>query len=999
MIALLALPVLAQQRSSDQAQAIASSYLRANASRHLLGVNTQAPQLSLAMAALSPEKKVDYYVFNNGVNQGYVIVSGEEKAAPVLGYSDKGTFDINNIPDGLQYWLDCYASEMSYLRAHPQAGNITPRSELTTSVKPLLTTLWNQGTPYNDLCPTYSSGRAVTGCVATAAAQIMKYYEWPVQGSGSHTYECNVNKEGYQTLSADFNVTYDWANMLNDYSNGYNTTQGNAVATLMYHLGVASEMNYGKSSGTQTYDMIEALRTYFDYNKSMKLYKRGNTPIAQWDSILRYELDNAHPVLFSGFTPNGGGHAFVFDGYNADGYYHVNWGWGGTSNGYFLVTALNPRDQGIGSFEGGYNAGQEFVSGLYPDDGSPEPEPYVEFTCESLSAGVTQVNLGEEAPINTDWIQVNGYGYYPSVVVYMAFALTDLNDNIVDLNDNSQYAYNLKVGANYRMIGDNALGYTPSTSLANGNYRLHLLYCVPDAGMESYEFYNHSATAPGYIDAYVQDGVMYFSEPETNDGELSLSALNAPEQVGTESTFEVSATIANSGNEYYDNVYFALMQQGQVQTLFDGIKIDIATGSEVTIHSTLTAPSATGTYQLAVLDKNENVIGETRNVQVLNSSNYDISIATQLQTASYYMEGDNITATAVIANNGSGNFIGSIPFMILDNDVTKVLGKGNSATVSIPAHQSATINIKTSFGGMPGTVYKICLRDLNYPDSYYIWGSMIDFEIMAPKPSFSLDRLLEEGIPGEEYNVSDNLTIVDAHSPSLFVTNGRGAWIELKCGNNFDQLNAMDAFKAGSVYGTYNVTNGNPSLTLTQLPEAGVVQDVEVETINMSEPFAPAPAQVIEFTGYYFPEDGTPVMRAYDGTAGIMGQSVTLSMDWLSGVPSMTVGKRYTIHGVAQLKQAWNAAPGLKAEGDNFAFQNYIVYPTQAPAVITGVEMLGSDGVKLSVEGGTINVTGARSVAIYNAAGALVSNSATTHLPAGLYIVVADDKCHKVVVR
>ena len=209
----------------------------------------------------------------------------------------------------------------------------------------------------------------------------------------------------------------------------------------------------------------------------------------------------------------------------------------------------------------------------------------------------------------------------------------------------------------------------------------------------------------------------------------------------------------------------------------------------------------------------------------------------------------------------------------------------------------------------------------------------------------------------------------------------------------------MDAFKAGTVYGTYNVTNGNPSLTLTQLPEAGVLQDVEVETINMSEPFAPAPAQVIEFTGYYFPEDGTPVMRAYDGTAGIMGQSVTLSLDWLSSMPSLSVGKRYTIHGVAQLKHAWNAAPALKAEGDNLAFQNYIVYPTEDPAVVTAIDQLFGDGVKLNVAGGTISVGGVRNVAIYNTAGALVSTSATTHLPAGLYIVVADGECHKVVIR
>ncbi len=999
MIALLALPVLAVQRSSDEAKAVAVNYLQTNASRHLLGVNPQPPQLSLAMAALSPEKKVDYYVFNNSNNHGYVIVSGEDNAAPVLGYSDEGTFDANNIPDGLQYWLDCYASEMSYLRSHPQAGGIAPRSELTTSVNPLLTTMWNQSSPYNDLCPTYSNGHAVTGCVATATAQIMNYYQWPVQGTGSHSYTCNVNGEGEQTLSADFNTTYDWDNMLDDYSSGYTTAEGNAVATLMYHLGVASEMNYGRSSGTGTYDMMEALRTYFGYNKGMKLHKRANTPIAQWDSLLMNELDNSRPVLYSGFTPGGGGHAFVFDGYNADGYYHINWGWGGTSNGYFLVTALNPRDQGIGSFEGGYNAGQEFVSGFYPDDGSPEPEPYVQFTCEGLTAGVDQVNLGSEAPINLSWIQVNGYGYYPVVTVYLAFYLTDLNGNQADFNSESQYAYNLYFGANYNLTGDRALGYTPSTSLADGQYQLWLLYSVPEAGMSGYEVYNHGNTTQGYIPATVQNGVMYFGTPETNDGELSLVALDAPSKVGSYSDFDLSATIANSGDEYYDNIYFALKRNGSVVVESNGMKIDVATGNDVTINSSLTAPSNTGNYQLVVLDKNKQQIGDAVNVQVVNSSNYNLSTPTNVQVASYYMDANNVMASATVYNNGSGDFVGMLPFMILDENVTRVLGQGKSSVVTIPAHQSVTVNFKTSFSGSVGTVYLFCLRNPSYPDSYYVWGDKVPFEIAQQLPSITLEKLLEDGEPGETYNLGDNLTIVDAHAPSLFVTNGKGSWIEVKCGDNFDQLNAMNAFKAGTVYGTYNVINGNPSLTLTRLPEAGVVQHVAVEMINMSEPFAPAPAQVIEFNGYYFPENGVPVMRAYDGTDGPKGQSVELSLDWLSSMPSLVEGHRYTIHGVAQLKHAWDAVPNLKAEGDDMAFKNYIVYPTEAPAVVTAIDQVGGDGVRVGVAGGNINVVGAQRVAVYNAAGALVSTNANSILPAGIYIVVADGKRHKVVVR
>ena len=994
---LLPLSIMAEQRTIDEAQNVASNYLRTKAAHHLMGVSTQSPQLSLSMTGMSADKKVDYYVFNNGKDNGFIIVSGDDKAAPVLGYCDEGSFDVNDIPDGMRYWLECYAEQMQYLRSHPQSGGVAPRSELTSSVKPLLTTLWNQNEPYYNFCPSYSNGHAVTGCVATATAQIMNYYQWPVQGTGSHSYTCNVNGEGNQTLSANFNTTYDWDNMLDDYSNGYSTAQGNAVATLMYHIGVASEMNYGSSSGTGTYDMMEALRTYFGYNKGMKLHKRGNTPIAQWDSLLMNELDNSHPVIYSGFTPAGGGHAFVLDGYNADGYYHINWGWGGTSNGYFLITALNPRDQGIGSFEGGYNAGQEFISGFYPDDGSPEPDPYVEFTCEEFSAGVNQVNLGSEAPINLKWIQVNGYGYYPATTIYLALYLTDLNGNEVDFNSENQYAYNLYFGANYNLTGDYALGYTPSTSLADGQYQLWLLYQVPEAGMDSYEVYNHSNTTQGYIPATVQNGVMYFGTPETNDGELSLVALNAPSKVGASSSFDFNATISNSGDEYYDNIYFALKYNGNLVVESGGMKIDVATGNDVTVNTSLTAPSTTGNYQLVVLDKNKQQIGDAVGIEVVNSSNYDLNTPTNVQVASYYMDADNVIASATIYNNGSGDYVGTLPFMIIDVNVTRVLGQGKSSVVTIPAHQSVTVNFNTSFSGSVGTVYLFCLRNPSYPNNYYVWGEKVPFEIAQQQPSISLEKLLEEGEPGETYNLGDNLTIVDAHAPSLFVTNGKGSWIEVKCGDNFSQLNAMDAFKAGTVYGTYNVINGNPSLTLTQIPEAGVVQDVEVEMINMNEPFAPAPAQVIEFNGYYFPDNGIPVMRAFDGSNGPMGQSVTLSLEWLTNAPSMIKGHRYTIHGVAQLKHAWDAVPALKDE--SYAFQNYIVYPTQAPAVITAIGQVDCEGVKINVASGNLNVVGASSVTIYNAAGALVSTSDRTYLPAGVYVVVADGKRFKVIVK
>ena len=210
LIAVLASPgIMAEQRTASEAQNVANNYLRTKATHHLLGVSAQAPQLSLSMTGTSADNKVDYYVFNNGKDNGFIIVSGDDKAAPVLGYSDSGSFDANDIPDGMRYWLECYAEQMQYLRSHPESAYVAPRSRPNVMITPLLTCKWNQNSPYNDQCPTYGTAQnhAVTGCVATATAQVMYYHKWPQQGSSEFTYVCNVNGEGEQTLSADFGST------------------------------------------------------------------------------------------------------------------------------------------------------------------------------------------------------------------------------------------------------------------------------------------------------------------------------------------------------------------------------------------------------------------------------------------------------------------------------------------------------------------------------------------------------------------------------------------------------------------------------------------------------------------------------------------------------------------------------------------------------------------------------------------------------------------------
>lgn len=321
----------------------------------------------------SSEALVYFFVFNAG-NRGFVMVSGDDIVEPVLAYSGEAAFEPNNLPDATRKWLENYKEQIreaialeleateairnAWENLQQEGGATGP---LAGGVTPLISTKWNQGNYYNALCPydgTYSQ-RTVTGCVATAMAQIMKFWNYPTTGSGFHSY----NHSRYGTLSANFgSTTYDWASMPNNV-----TTTNSAVATLMYHCGVSVDMNYGVSatggSGAQTLDVVDALKTYFGYPASVQGIYRSNYTESQWKTALKNELNAGRPVQYAG-TGTGGGHSFVCDGYDNNDFFHFNWGWSGSSDGYFSVNALNPGNLGTGGGTGGFNSNQRAIIGI-----------------------------------------------------------------------------------------------------------------------------------------------------------------------------------------------------------------------------------------------------------------------------------------------------------------------------------------------------------------------------------------------------------------------------------------------------------------------------------------------------------------------------------------------------------------------------------------------------------------------------------------------------------
>lgn len=364
-------------------------------------------------AQLTQTAKVSgLYVFNVDNSGGFVVVSNDDRTEPVLGYSDSGTFDPNNIPDNMRAWLQGYADEIAWLNEHPDAAVSTSRrtgeSNIKTPILPLLETKWNQGEPYNDQCPEYAEGeKSVTGCVATAMAQVMYYNKWPIDPISQEIPAYSTDFSGYSVripLTSNLPITtFDWANMIDDYGNGYTDSQAEAVAELMHYCGASVRMDYGESSGAVTNKVADALTTYFNYESTTVSKNRNYYTYANWIELLYHELYEGRVVLYHGAS-TGGGHAFVCDGYQGEDYFHINWGWGGTSDSYFKLSAMNPYDQGIGgsSSKDGFSYLQGAIVGIQkPDEGGTvldlQQTPNLSFKSVSLSPST--ISLGESVDV------------------------------------------------------------------------------------------------------------------------------------------------------------------------------------------------------------------------------------------------------------------------------------------------------------------------------------------------------------------------------------------------------------------------------------------------------------------------------------------------------------------------------------------------------------------------------------------------------------------------
>lgn len=523
------------------------------------------PNLTLA------SKVSGLYVFNVGDDGGFVVVSNDDRTIPVLGFSESGKFELDKMPDNMRAWLQGYADEIAWLQkqSSPKAKANKPRNKVgshsTAAVAPLVTSRWNQDTPYNNLCPTYSDyyyggGKCATGCVATAMAQVMYYHRWPTSSTktipGYTTYSYGM------TLSSLPVTTFDWANMKDSYSGSYTPTQGNAVAKLMQYCGYSVKMDYGPSSGAYTDDVAIALREYFDYNAATtRFVSRSSFTYANWTDLIYHEVSHGRPVCYGGLS-DGGGHEFVCDGYkfeNNTDFFHINWGWGGMSDNYFVLAALDPDQQGIGGSTStdGFHYGQDAVVGIQKSTESG--------AVANIPANVVDLTLNS--------ITLNHNPVEPYSMVHITFNITN---NSVDPYDGDLWLVQRKNGDDNLIelesvvipagaTQDVIISYAPSQT---GTYTLMLCY-INAAG--EYVIYEGMYATLNVVESLTNDVVPVYGYWADNysRSQFIIGEADLEDMVGGEingMTFHASQESVSWGTAKFD-VYVKEVAENTISDL------------------------------------------------------------------------------------------------------------------------------------------------------------------------------------------------------------------------------------------------------------------------------------------------------------------------------------------------------------------------------------------------------------------------------------------------
>lgn len=617
-----------------------------------------------------------FYVLADNDHNVFTIVSADTRVPMVLAYSDTSGFDITNIPCNICWWLNEYAAQIgAFLDTNPAEEPAT-RAIVTDddrqAVLPLVKTEWNQMAPYYNLCPIENGQRSVTGCVATAMAQVMKYHNWPPRGTGVRN-------------DYSFERAYDWDNMIDNYEQQkYTDAQANAVATLMVSCGKSVDMEYSPyASGAMAYKLQNALPTYFDYTKEVRHLMREYYSQTQWDEIMYQEVYAGRPVIYGGSSSEGG-HSFVCDGYSEDGFFHINWGWGGMSDGYFRLNALNPSQQGTGGFEGGYNSNQTALIHIEKNNGK----------------GEMQVQLVANGPFiyQEPYFRVEGSGYNPGLV-YNCLEQTIYVEAGLRVADESGETITYVTDPE----GTDLEGYygfegfsVDMPQLPDGVYHLYPVFKTPDTD---------------FLPVLVPYGVQQYVQMTVIDGKITYQNTGAPESMSTQLVTSdlifspypsanckasVRFYLCNVGASDYDGtVNVVLSDSSGAEKLSVPIRGSVAVGKSEMLSALVDLNNVSaGDYILSAYDNQRNLISDSYTVTIGGTLKPSSSTPLHFDILGpVYVQGAANTLNTIIYNESSSVQPVNLKVRLLSADGKDVISVLNYAEMNVPGNYRGSFTL------------------------------------------------------------------------------------------------------------------------------------------------------------------------------------------------------------------------------------------------------------------------------------------------------------------
>lgn len=653
---------------------------------------------------------------------GFIIAGADSRAHALLGYTDNGSFTHSKQNVAFNSWMTNCTETLKQLskKADVSVESKHRTTTLTTSVSPLLGgIMWDQEHPYNMSCPKVSNEKGAsvlppTGCVATAMAQIMMYYKWPKTGEGTNTNEL------FETQTVDFSKSvYDWDNMLDTYT-GYETADdihAKAVAKLMSDAGCSVNMQYEEGgSGAFSTDAAQALAKHFKYNKGIYCAYRYQFATDDWNALLRNELDNARPVYFSASTSAGPGHAFIIDGYDTNGLYHVNWGWGGYCNGYFDINYLNYTQQGTNINADNFNSTQYAITGIMPDENGTSQYKTHLWLREEIQYDKEE-QLFSFRFVNEGLCSFNGE---TGILIY-------------DANNNLLARKSIQIDEPIPCTGEfgGTIGIPTDIKWAKG-YRV-VPYYSDSAGGEAKEF-ESLLNGARYLVLNDENGELVWTDPEKLSAVLTCSDVKLLRAyVGYAPKFSVTVTNdKNATKEYNEEVYVYIYDSEGTPICLGYTQVFMAPGETKTVEVECFFDME-GNYSYTNLKTGVQYVREVSycrggyGIPLVENATFKMEKKTRSNITysdfaidkTEVKRGENLTASFNAKNAGGFDNIKYIFFIVQEGDEQNVVAQSEAET-DIHANTTTKVNLYKYIDLAPGKYYGLFCKAGNAGNSYLV---------------------------------------------------------------------------------------------------------------------------------------------------------------------------------------------------------------------------------------------------------------------------------------